>query len=365
MSRRSGQKGYVEKSGKWWVVRYWIDVEGQYKRVHKRERICPISGPGGLSKSERERRARDIIVKSGADSEEHFNRVVKGSTCPTFKEQASNWLEHMKTRKRKPVAVSTILTWDGCLTNWLNPNIGEAPLSQVNNASLRNLVTTMVKGGLSAKTINNYCQVVKMVVASAVNSEGEQLFPRKWNHDFVDMPVVEKAKQNTPSFSSAIMSKLAEWKKLRERMVFILCGSAGLRIGEALGLEIGKHISADFLTLTISQKVRHCKVEERLKTASAARQVDLHPSIAALLREYVGKRRSGFLFCTRNGKPLGSSCILRRHLHPALKEAGFLNPHTGDSQGRQPRIQALSEYTSSESHRMPRGSPEVLDGARG
>jgi integrase len=307
-----------------------MDVEGQYSRAHRRARICPVSGPGSLSKSARERRAREIIVESGADSEEHFNRVVKASASPTFREQASGWLKHMQTRKRKPVAVSTVLTWDGCLTNWINPHIGDLPLAQVNNAALKDLVTKMLEGGLSPKTVNNYAQVVKMVVASAVNSEGEQLFPRKWNHDFVDMPIVEKAKQNTPSFSAEVMSQLASWRKPRERMLFILCGAAGLRIGEALGLEIGKHISSDFLTLTVSQKVRHCKVEERLKTTSAARQVDLHPAIAALLMDFVGDRKIGFLFCTRNGRPLSSSCILRRHLHPALKGMGYVNPHTGE-----------------------------------
>lgn len=97
-------------------------------------------------------------------------------------------------------------------------------------------------------------------------------------------------------------------------MVFILCGAAGLRIGEALGLEIDKHISKDFLIISIEQKVRHCKVENRLKTASATRKVDLHPAIAAVLKEFAGERKSGFLFCTRNGKPLGSSTMLRRHL---------------------------------------------------
>jgi hypothetical protein len=35
------------------VVRYWIDVPGQDKRQHACERICPKSGPGLLSKSER------------------------------------------------------------------------------------------------------------------------------------------------------------------------------------------------------------------------------------------------------------------------------------------------------------------------
>src|SRR5207248_5083377 len=61
MSRRTGQEGHVEPSGRWWVVRWWMDVPGQEKRRHMRERICPISDPGRLSKSERQRRAREIV----------------------------------------------------------------------------------------------------------------------------------------------------------------------------------------------------------------------------------------------------------------------------------------------------------------
>lgn len=38
---------------------------------------------------------------------------------------------------------------------------------------------------------------------------------------------------------------------------------------------------------------------------------------------------SGFLFCTRNGKPLSPSNIIRRHLHKALKQLNYVNPFTG------------------------------------
>jgi integrase len=114
-------------------------------------------------------------------------------------------------------------------------------------------------------------------------------------------------------------------------MVFILCGAAGLRIGEALGLEIGKHISVDFLTVSIEQKARHGKVEKRLKTANASRKVDLHPAVAAMLRAFAGNRTTGFLFCTRKGNPVGSSNILRRHLYPALEQLWYNNPFTGTS----------------------------------
>ncbi len=83
------------------------------------------------------------------------------------------------------------------------------------------------------------------------------------------------------------------------------------------------------MTISIRQKARHCKIEARLKTPSAERDVDLHPVIAGLLKAYVGERKSGFLFSSRNGKPVSSSNVIRRHLHPALKKLKYVNPHTG------------------------------------
>jgi hypothetical protein len=78
--------------------------------------------------------------------------------------------------------------------------------SNVNNGVLKKLVALMVDKGLSGKSIENYLQVPKMVVASVVDDEGNQVYPRKWNHEFMDVPLVEKSKQNTPSFSSEIMA---------------------------------------------------------------------------------------------------------------------------------------------------------------
>jgi integrase len=331
MSRRTGQEGHIERSGKWWVVRWWQDVPGQYERSHRRARICPVSGVGALSKSEQRRRAREIIAESGADTVEHFNKVVQQQKVGvvTFKEQASRWLERLRMRKRKPVSNDTIDDWEGILNNWINPAIGDCPISDVNNGVLKKVVTVMVDKGLSPKTIENYLQVPKMVVASVVDDDGNEVYPRKWNHEFMDVPLVEKSKQNTPSFSSEVMTGLVKWKKPKERMLFILCGAAGFRISEVLGVEIDKHISSDFRTIRVRQQARHCKVKERLKTMNAVREVDLHPDVAALLRAFVGDRKSGFLFASRTGKPLSSSNIIRRHLHPALKQLGYVNPHTG------------------------------------
>jgi hypothetical protein len=106
LSRRTGQNGHIEKSGRWFVVRFWKDIPGQEKRMHVRERICPIFGPGLLSKSERKRKAREIIQASGADSAEYFNEVVKRDTGVTFREQSEIWLHQMQNRKRRPISSS-------------------------------------------------------------------------------------------------------------------------------------------------------------------------------------------------------------------------------------------------------------------
>jgi integrase len=278
MSRRRGQNGYIEKSGKWWVVRFRMDVQGREDRTNMRKKICPISGPGSLTASERKRKAKQIIGASGADTEEHFEKIVVANLGTTFRQQAKWWLEYMRTRKRKPVASATLDAWGDCLRNWLNPELGDVPLESVNNLAVKLLVAKMVATGkLGPKSINNYVQVIKMIVASAVNENGEQIHTRKWNHEFIDLPVVEKNKQNAPSISSEIMTGLAAWKKERERALFILCGAAGLRISEALGLEIDKHISEDCQTLFVRQKARGSKIENRLKTRYSERAVDLHP----------------------------------------------------------------------------------------
>jgi hypothetical protein len=38
-----------------------------------------------------------------------------------------------------------------------------------------------------------------MVVASVTDDDGNQVYPRKWNHEFIDMPIVEQSEQNRPS----------------------------------------------------------------------------------------------------------------------------------------------------------------------
>jgi integrase len=100
----------------------------------------------------------------------------------------------------------------------------------------------------------------------------------------------------------------------------LLAGCGPLRAGEALGLEIDKHISSNFRTLTVAQKAKRGIIQPYLKTKNGVREVDLCPSLAAMLKEYVGLRTSGLLFCTSTGAQLLQANTLQDSLHPILDE---------------------------------------------
>src|ERR1700693_1222008 len=115
MSRRSGQVGTIVKEGGWYRVRFRIDVPGQYERVQKSIKICPVSGPGLLTKPERERRKVEIVNSFGTNSVERLRKGVEGVASVCFKEQAKAWLSDVQTRKRKPVKPATVRGWQSYL----------------------------------------------------------------------------------------------------------------------------------------------------------------------------------------------------------------------------------------------------------
>jgi hypothetical protein len=84
-------------------------------------------------------------------------------------------------------------------------------------------------------------------------------FPRKWNDEYIDALLVEE--QNQPSTTSEGMTKILEKSVGQFRVLYaVLAGCGPLRAGEALGIEIDKHISPDFRTLYIRQKAKRGEI---------------------------------------------------------------------------------------------------------
>src|SRR5215472_19146413 len=98
VQRRMGsrfQKGCLQKSGEWVVVRFRVDTPAG--RELKAEKVCPRSGPGLLTKAEQKRRAAEIIQAAGVNKTEQIRQTTQSVT---FAQQAERFLEQARTRRR-------------------------------------------------------------------------------------------------------------------------------------------------------------------------------------------------------------------------------------------------------------------------
>ena len=314
MTRRTGQMGNVyQPNHKTWnsqapcYGRYLIDVPGSGR---KRATI-----PLGICRtpSIAKQKLREHLEATGVNSKQSF--IENTSPATTFRAQAERWIAAMPTRRRKPVKPATIRGWRHALDKWLLPNLGDKLLSEVSNAALRSLVEQMAAGGLSAQSIISYSRVVKMVVASAVNDNGDQLYPRQWNHDFVGIPVLDPTSQRRPTVTASQVETILGSVKEKYFVLFALLAGSGLRIGEALGLKT-TDFTDDCTVIHVQRSVWYSQ-EQTPKTANAIRLVDLAEPLAKLLRDYT-TGKSGYVFGTRDGKPL-----LQRNVLRVLHNTGF------------------------------------------
>jgi len=305
------QKG-ISKQSKTWdpkapaYGRYWKDVPGaKPRRVVVSLGIHP-------KRINAERLFADKFEDLKINSAKTFRECT---SAVTFKDQAEEWLRSLK-RKREPPEQTTIDNRRYALDRWIYPRLGDVYLADVNNYALRDLVTIMA-ASLAPATVRDYANIVKYVVDSATDENGEARFPRKWNDQVIDAPTIDD--QNSPTTTCAGMSDMLLYARGQYRMLYaLLAGCGPMRPGEALGLEIDKHISPDFRTLDIVQKAKRGKIQPYLKNKNGKRQIDLCRQLAEMLREYVGNMKSGLLFHTSTGAQLLQTNILSDSLHPIL-----------------------------------------------
>ena len=63
--------------------------------------------------------------------------------------------------------------------------------------------------------------------------------------------------------------------------------------------------------------------EQTPKTRNAVRKIGIDAVVVHYLRQQIGQRTIGYVFQCRNGTPLRENNVLKRELHPLLKELGI------------------------------------------
>jgi integrase len=323
MSRRSGQNGTVVIAGNWYRVRWRMDAEGQEKRINMSAKIAPVvfdkNGEPKLPSAEVERKAREIVEKSGANSEQHFNRVVLGEV--SLRDQAKTYVRWAITRDREPIRDTSSI--EAALNKWILPAIGDLPLGNVHNITVKPLVTKMKKS-LSARTVNKYVEYIGQVVASLKDGKtGEPVHPRKWDAKEMDLPVLKSKEQRRPALNLNAVNKLVSESEGDEQSLYVLLAATGMRISEALALE-SKHLVNNCRTIQVCQQVDrdHPRIVNYVKTDAGFREVELCTAVGEYLQAFINLK-DGLLFETRNGTPYLHNNLEQRWLTPRLEAMGI------------------------------------------
>ncbi len=253
----------------------------------------------------------------------------------TFESQAAWWLAEIKagrivnSKTRKPIRTNTTDYYSTAVA-YLNEVIGNNPLASLDNPEARELVAKMKaelkdnERRFSDKTIVEFFKVFTRVIASVRDEKLNQVHPREWDLVHIGLPKVNKREQHRPTFTAKeIVHIINSCKRAIYRVAVILLVATGIRIAELLALEIGKHISPDCKVVYIrQQRSRKGEIAPTPKTDAGYRDVDVHPLVAKMLREYIGNRKSGFLLETETGNMLWPGTLYRDGLKTILKGMG-------------------------------------------
>jgi hypothetical protein len=318
LARRTYQAGGVYQAGKTRADR-WDAAASAYGRFWKdrpsgKKHLASVTLGICRTRSIAERKLAEHIDKLGISSSSQF---TQSTSTLTFKRQAEAWLRSLANRKRNPVEETTINNRRYTLDKWIYPFLGSTYLADVNNLALKEFVEHLTAESLVPSSIRDYSNIVKAVVASAIDENVEEKFPRKWNVEFIDASPIDEQRQPTSTsegFSDMILFAMGQYRMLYA----LLVGCGSLRANEALGLEIDKHISRAFRTLQVERKTKSGRIYPCLKTKNGRRQVDVCSQLAEMLRGFARERTSGVLFRPSTGAQLFQSNTLSDSLHPIL-----------------------------------------------
>lgn len=208
-------------------------------------------------------------------------------TKVTFAMQAEWFLNDCQVRKRNPLRTETLRAYKSHIAS-LNPLIGGMSLEAIGNKMVAAIVTEFSERGLTPRSIAAKVFIIKAIRKSAVNDDGEQLFPITWNSRKIDAPGIDSAKRPTVT-AQQVQDAISKADTSRKALYALLAGS-GLRIAEALAIKLGPDDKVSTVWLPQDSKLivrlqlgRNGFVPT--KTKAGVREVDLAPELNKYLTD--------------------------------------------------------------------------------
>jgi integrase len=224
-----------------------------------------------------------------------------------IQQQSEQYVKGITSRRRDPVKKSTLNAYSSYLRTWILPWIGKIELSDFDNRAMKEFVNVLTNHRLSASTIAGVTNCVKDIIKSCQDDNGNVLYPKVWNSDFIDAPLLDPTLQKAPIIARQALQDSICRVSDEYRGLYTLLAGTGLRISEALALKCGPDDGVSSVYLPDSSKVivrKQFKMSALMspKTKAGLREVDIAPELNAILAQET-PLMGGFLYRNENGGP--------------------------------------------------------------
>lgn len=240
----------------------------------------------------------------------------KGITFAKF--TRTQWAAYLR---KEEIEESTVYSYDSMLKKQVLPRFGEMQLGEITTGALTEFFDDL-RTRLSKKYIINIYSLLSAIFDVAVASKCIQQVPlnRKLHR-----PKQRRVKQKEkPALSLEQVRVVLQCIPVTYRMLVLLIGTTGLRIGEILGL---RRLNFNYETrqLSITHGLWRGRLKESVKTEASQATIELPEVIAELLNSHLSGSKfsspTDFIFSKPDGSPLDPDWIRESVLYPALERA--------------------------------------------
>lgn len=292
-----------KKKGRWAVDFY--DQQGK-----RRLKVLPK----GATKKQAIKLLREI------EKQVDRRTYLPTKNVPTFQKVATDWLEFKKLNIRP----STWRKYEGYLRNHFQ-EIAHLKITRIHTARVERFITKRQSAGMNISTLRKLIVMFNGVMKYAVRHRLIDYNPVRDAERPKDQGGVEREVVTILS-PEQIAGLIDAEPDTKYKTLFMLAVFSGARQGELFGL---KWTDVDWFNNQIQIKRTFNEGEwYRPKSKTSKRQIDIGPTMMAVLREWhlaCPPNDLDLVFPNEAGGPLDHGNLTNRHFYPALKRANL--PH--------------------------------------
>jgi len=240
----------------------------------------------------------------------------------TFEQYAWEWLERQPVRER----TREVHSW--ALREHLIPYFGRRRLDQITVDDVANFIAHMRRKGLRGSTTLTALRPLSRILAHAARRGAIPLNPCS-QLERGERPKLDDQRPKRILNLEEMQAVIASADSEQYRCLLELLISAGLRIGEALGLAVCD-LDRRHSLIRVEYQLGRDGSRTPLKTEESRRAIDIPPQLTRRLVAVVAARGAVFdpaalVFASRNGSGLERK-VAREALKRAVKAAGIAAP---------------------------------------